>query len=660
MTDLSAPRYLTKSRFKLALECPTKLFYTGKPSCYGDVKLNDEFLRALADGGFQVGELAKLMFPEGQEVTTEGHDAQVEETRSLLERENVTLFEAAICHEQLFARVDILRKRGAKIELIEVKAKSFDSTDPNAFRGPKGGLRKDMLPYLQDVAFQRHVLTLAYPQLVARSFLMLPDKSKACSVDGLNGRFRIIRRDGRPPAIVDPSTNADELGTPVLELVDVDEFVDEIVGKPLPSPGTQEVLAKIVPEWARCYEADIRIPPTIGAQCAGCEFRTSDEEAVLRSGFQECWQATTGLNKSELSRGTVLDLWNCDRRQELIDQKVYKLSDVTREQLRIKEGVDGLSISQRQWMQVSSEWPGGEAFYFDAVLMKREMASWTYPLHFIDFETARVALPFSRGQTPYCNIAFQFSHHVVEANGSVAHRTQFLEATPGTKPNYHFVRHLSGALGSGGTVFMWTKHENTTLNAVLAELDHDAECPDDVDELRKFLLSLTAVRKNGRFVRKGGRAMYDLAELAQRAFFHPATHGSSSIKKVLPAVLQSSTRLRQIYSQPIYGTSAGIASHNFLNFTWWREQGGQAQDPYSTLPPVFRDLPPEVYGQLESSDDMEIAQGGAAATAYGRLQFEDLAPGEREHIQAALLRYCELDTLAMVMIYQAWVDWAQA
>ena len=25
------PRYLTKSRFKLALECPTKLYYTGKP-----------------------------------------------------------------------------------------------------------------------------------------------------------------------------------------------------------------------------------------------------------------------------------------------------------------------------------------------------------------------------------------------------------------------------------------------------------------------------------------------------------------------------------------------------------------------------------------------------------------------------------------------------
>ena len=31
-------RYLTKSRFKLALDCPTKLFYTGKTSLDADAK----------------------------------------------------------------------------------------------------------------------------------------------------------------------------------------------------------------------------------------------------------------------------------------------------------------------------------------------------------------------------------------------------------------------------------------------------------------------------------------------------------------------------------------------------------------------------------------------------------------------------------------------
>jgi hypothetical protein len=107
MSSGSSPRYLTKSRFALAVDCPTKLFYTGKAGIYADTKCEDEFLQALADGGFQVGALAKAMFPEGIEITAPTHQEQLEETRQALQRENVTLFEAAIGHRGLFARVDV-------------------------------------------------------------------------------------------------------------------------------------------------------------------------------------------------------------------------------------------------------------------------------------------------------------------------------------------------------------------------------------------------------------------------------------------------------------------------------------------------------------------------------------------------------------------------
>lgn len=60
-------RYLTKSRFKLAVECPTKLFYTGKNE-YRDALKEDDFLAALAEGGYQVGALAQLTYPEGIEI----------------------------------------------------------------------------------------------------------------------------------------------------------------------------------------------------------------------------------------------------------------------------------------------------------------------------------------------------------------------------------------------------------------------------------------------------------------------------------------------------------------------------------------------------------------------------------------------------------------
>ena len=71
------------------------------------------------------------------------------------------------------------------------------------------------------------------------------------------------------------------------------------------------------------------------------------------------------------------------------------------------------------------------------------------------------------------------------------------------------------------------------------------------------------------------------------------------------------------------------------------------------LPPVFSDLdlPPEL------EDESVLNHGGAAQTAYARLQFESVGPEERNAWNTALLKYCELDTLAMVMIVEAWRDW---
>ena len=51
-----------------------------------------------------------------------------------------------------------------------------------------------------------------------------------------------------------------------------------------------------------------------------------------------------------------------------------------------------------------------------------------------------------------------------------------------------------------------------------------------------------------------------------------------------------------------------------------------------------------------------ISDGGAALTAYGKLQFEEISERERGEIERALLKYCELDTLAMVMIYESWKE----
>jgi len=74
----------------------------------------------------------------------------------------------------------------------------------------------------------------------------------------------------------------------------------------------------------------------------------------------------------------------------------------------------------------------------------------------------------------------------------------------GCAPNYAFVRALREALRHDqGTIMRWSHHENTILEAIKAQLNQDAEAPDDTDALIAFIDDIT----------KGGeRAMVDLAE----------------------------------------------------------------------------------------------------------------------------------------------------
>ena len=90
---------------------------------------------------------------------------------------------------------------------------------------------------------------------------------------------------------------------------------------------------------------------------------------------------------------------------------------------------------------------------------------------------------------------------------------------------------------------------------------------------------------------------------------------------------------------------------------WWQERGGTARDPYELLPPVFPDVSRDEQARLELAFPDDLQEGGTAMAAYVRLQDPALPAGERSAIEAALLRYCELDTLAMVMAVQAWKQW---
>lgn len=180
----------TKSKFKLALECPTKLYYSGKPE-YANSKIEDPFLANLANGGFQVGALARCYHPEGISIDTPNDEAAATVTEQYLLRDKVTLFEAVFKHESFLVRCDVVVKDGDRLDLFEVKAKSCDFADESEMQTKKGaGIKSDWTKYIADVAFQKHVITLARPDLTVHAHLTLVDKGAHAPTDGLNQNFR--------------------------------------------------------------------------------------------------------------------------------------------------------------------------------------------------------------------------------------------------------------------------------------------------------------------------------------------------------------------------------------------------------------------------------------------------------------------------------------
>lgn len=136
-------KYLTKSRFKLALECPTKLRFALDSDRYANQKADNSFLLALAEGGFQVGEWAKLHFPEGKDCVAKDNELALEQTLAWLESGESVIFEAAIKSGYKYVRVDILEITDTEIRVIEVKSKSLVGESIEQFLIKKGGVNKD-------------------------------------------------------------------------------------------------------------------------------------------------------------------------------------------------------------------------------------------------------------------------------------------------------------------------------------------------------------------------------------------------------------------------------------------------------------------------------------------------------------------------------------
>ena len=648
-------KVLSKSRFKLGLECPNKLFFTGKKE-YANKKSEDTFMMALAKGGFQVEELARLHYPDGLFINTEHYEYEkaFNLTKEALREENVVIFEAAFMIDGFFIRTDILVKTGNKVRLIEVKAKSFDPNDEHTFLGKGGGLTAKWKSYLFDLAFQKEVVQRAYPIFNIEANLMLADRTKKASIDGLNQFFRIPAKGNPSTDIIKRVSKLDQIGNTVLSEVNVDNIIDDIIADKhnyYKNLGFQEALK----QFKEAYMEDRYFNwNTSFAACKKCEFKTNAEQKAngLLSGFEYCFKKQHNWVDADFKKPNAFEVWSF-KGKSLLEENRMLMENLSEEDFDVTVVADKLSPSERRWLQVEKAQQNDTSIYVEKIGLRNEMDSWVFPLHFIDFETSTVALPFTAGRSPYEQVAFQFSHHIYQKDGTIEHKSEFISNKAGEFPNFIFVRNLKTALeNDNGTIFRFATHENSILNAILSQLNESAQ--EDKIELIAFIKTITNSTKDNIDTWEGERNMVDLNKVVKDFYYNPYTKGSNSIKAILPAALNSSIFLREKYSHSI--GSINVTSKNFApDHIWLKTEGDEIVNPYKMLPPIF-----EGWSELEVLDNLSdienIADGGAALTAYSKLQFQDMSEKEREEITQGLLKYCELDTLAMVMIYEHFTE----
>ena len=102
----------------------------------------------------------------------------------------------------------------------------------------------------------------------------------------------------------------------------------------------------------------------------------------------------------------------------------------------------------------------------------------------------------------------------------------------------------------------------------------------------------------------------------------------------------------------------GIITRNILQKleNWFKtDSKWDVIDPYKQLPKIFDGVDlNKLDFSLMNGDD--LADGGAAMTAYAKMQFTEMSDDEHGALRSALLKYCELATLAMVMLYEHWIE----
>lgn len=149
----------------------------------------------------------------------------------------------------------------------------------------------------------------------------------------------------------------------------------------------------------------------------------------------------------------------------------------------------------------------------DREAIQAELARLVYPLYFFDFETIDYAVPIFDGCQPYQQAPFQYSCHILTADGNLTH-TDYLH-TSGDDPRQPLVESLLDHIGPSGHL---VAYNISFERRVLQQLAH--QFPQYADRLHDM-----------------ADRLWDQLAIFRQHYQHHGFARSNSLKAVLPVVV---------------------------------------------------------------------------------------------------------------------------
>ena len=233
----------------------------------------------------------------------------------------------------------------------------------------------------------------------------------------------------------------------------------------------------------------------IGKHCSKpfvCEFKT------------HCWG-------NLLDKDKVFNLSNGrDKIWTLYNDSILNLADIP----------DNFELSHRQSCQVNGQLTG--ATHIDRPRIHQFLKTAVYPLHFFDFETVNSTVPVLDGTSPFEQVGFQYSLHIVSnINEEPQHKEFLAQAADFTNPQalnprQAMINQMKRDFGTTGSIVTYkASFEKGVIERLAEDFPFEA----------LFLRDL-----NSRII--------DLLDVFNNAWYYvPQMGKSASIKDVLPALV---------------------------------------------------------------------------------------------------------------------------